>query len=74
MRAPWNLTKKECLDMKEVITKFRTPTGYMRCLRDTNRIHAKLRRKVVKQLVGLKMHDWHKMIQVINVAKSIIAS
>jgi hypothetical protein len=58
-RPPWTLTKKECQDMKEVITKFQMPTGYMRCLRGA---FSKLRRKGVEQLVGLKMHDWHKML------------
>jgi hypothetical protein len=70
-RAPWTLTKNECQDMKDVITMFQTPTGYMRYLREA---FSKLRRRGVDQLVGLKTHDWHKMIQVNNVANSIIVA
>jgi hypothetical protein len=44
-RAPWTLMKKECQDMKEVITKFRTPTRYIRCLRGA---FSKLRHKWVE--------------------------
>ena len=60
-KAPWCMSKDEEKDVKQVITKFRTPTGYMRCLKGA---FSKIKRRGVEQLSGLKSHDWHKMLQV----------
>jgi hypothetical protein len=59
--APWCMSKDEEKDVKQVITKFRTPTGYMRCLKGA---FSKIKRRGVEQLSGLKSHDWHKMLPV----------
>ena len=59
--APWTLTALELKKVKEVICKFRTPTGHMRCLRGA---FSKSKKRGCEQLIGLKSHDWHKMAQV----------
>jgi hypothetical protein len=57
-RAPWTLTALELKKVKEVICKFRTPTGHMRYLRGA---FSKSKKRGCEQLIGLKSHDWHKM-------------
>ena len=53
--APWRLRKMKEQQVKNVISKFRTPTGCMRCLKTTFTQD--------DDLSGLKSHDWHKILQ-----------
>ena len=53
-RAPWVLSKEDKCIVRKVIREFKMPTGSMHSLKGafTSR----------DELVGLKSHDWHKML------------
>ena len=55
--STWTMSKEEDSQVKNVIKAFRTPTGYMHCLKGAF-THD-------NRLSGLKTHDWHKMLQFI---------
>ena len=54
-KAPWVLSKKDIRTINKEIASFRTPTGYMHCLKGAFTTDGRLS--------GLKLHDWHKMLQ-----------
>ena len=54
-KAPWVLTKEEYGRVKKAIQDFRTPTGYMHCLKGAFTAN--------ESLSGLKSHDWNTFIQ-----------
>ena len=56
-KAPWILTKQEEGAIKQVIASIRTPTGYMHSLKGAFTHDGKI--------IGLKSHDWHKLLQYI---------
>ena len=54
-RSPWVFSKMEEQQVKRTISKFRTPTGCMHCLKSAFTKD--------DDLSGLKSHDWHKFLQ-----------
>ena len=62
-KAPWILSKVEQERMKGFITSICTSIGYMCLLRGA---FTKTKQGDCMQLYGLKSHDWHTVLQVIN--------